>query len=289
MIQLDSKILPDSEQTTLNDLQQKVNQEATFPLKVEKAQNLWSSKGNTAGKRAFESIREKLLDMCVYEGVCNYCEQNEANDIEHIHPKSFFPEFTFVWDNYILACKQCNSAYKLDKCLVLDDNGDLFNVERRTEPAFKIHAFINPRIENPNDFMVLETTTFQFVKLPELDKSDANRVEATLQILALNDRDTLIAARKSAAQFYYQRMELLTRILAADSVIQIEQLLSPYDQYITSSQSLTSLKAEIKDGFKKQIQTYQHPSVWYSIKLIDSRINVKWRTLFQKLPEALSW
>ncbi len=30
--------------------------------------------------------------MNISKGICNYCEQNESNDIEHINPKSFFPE-----------------------------------------------------------------------------------------------------------------------------------------------------------------------------------------------------
>lgn len=289
MIQLDSKALTVTENTILNDLQNKVNQEGSFVLRVSKAQSLWDSKGNTAGKKSFEAIRKHLFDLCVFDGICNYCEQSEANDIEHIHPKSFFPEFTFVWDNYLLACKQCNSAYKLDQCYVIDNQDELFQVLRKSEPLYKTHAFINPRSEDPNKFMILNLKTFKFLELPDLSKKDSNRVKATLEILALNERDTLIEARKSAAIFYYQRMDLLVKIINSNTKEAIEELLTPYDNCLDTSLNLDELKDSIKTGFKKQISTWQHPSVWYSIKLVESKINDKWKIIFHHIPDALNW
>ena len=118
MLQLDSnqKLTPNT-QARLTTLQDQVNNEINFSDKSVKAQSLWINKSNSAiDKATFEEIRAKLKKMCVSVGICNYCEQSEANDIEHIYPKSFFPDFTFVWSNYLLACKQCNTAFKLDKC-----------------------------------------------------------------------------------------------------------------------------------------------------------------------------
>ena len=289
MIQLDYKKLSATEQTILDDLQNKVNLKTLFLEKTTEAQNLWDSKGGTAGKQAFEIIRADLYDLCVSVGVCNYCEQSEANDIEHIHPKSFFPEFSFVWENYLLACKQCNSAFKLDKCYIIDPSFELFSVPRKTEPPHKTHALINPRTENPNDFMVLNLKTFRFMTLPGLSKKDENRVKATLEILALNERDVLTETRKSAAKYYYQRMKLLSDILKSNSVDEIESLLSPYDDRLDKSLSLTELKGELINSFKKEITTYQHPSVWHSIKLIESKTEPGWIELFNSIPEALNW
>ncbi|NJL59345.1 MAG: hypothetical protein HC887_06565 [Desulfobacteraceae bacterium] len=89
MIRLKSDPIPDDIRQILDELQEEIDNESTFEEKVEKAGSLWKSKGGNEGEKAFEIIRKALYDMCVYVGICNYCEQNEANDIEHIHPKSF--------------------------------------------------------------------------------------------------------------------------------------------------------------------------------------------------------
>src|SRR5437867_482026 len=114
MIQLNNIELPIEVKEVLEELQGRINSETSFENKVEKAKSLWKNKGGQEGENAFLIIRKKLYKMCVYKGICNYCEQSEANDIEHIYPKTFFPESAFEWENYLLACKQCNTGFKLD-------------------------------------------------------------------------------------------------------------------------------------------------------------------------------
>src|SRR4029077_8233513 len=126
MILLAQSNISHTTNATLNHLQSQIDLESTFQDKVEKAQELWQGKsGSKTNIAAFNEVKDKLEEMCVSVKICNYCEQNEANDIEHIYPKSFFPERAFKWDNYLLACKQCNSGYKLDRFSVLDPSGNL--------------------------------------------------------------------------------------------------------------------------------------------------------------------
>ncbi len=166
----------------LADLQALIDAETSFAAKAKKAKSLWNSKP----KKKFKEIKKKLLELCVSVEICNYCEQNEANDIEHIDPKSFFPERAFVWDNYLLACKQCNSAYKLDQCFVIDNNGNLHLTTRGQEPLFKTNALINARTENPCDFMILNMKDFTFEILDNLATNNQHKAEKTIEILALN-------------------------------------------------------------------------------------------------------
>ncbi|WP_428664060.1 HNH endonuclease [Runella sp.] len=289
MIQLASNDLDKDVQQELDNLQFKVDNELTFAKKVEKAQSLWNSKGGVKGKQAFEKITTRLYGLCVSEGICNYCEQSEANDVEHIYPKSFFPDKAFQWENYLLACKQCNSGYKLDKCHVLDADNELIVVNRGTEPLSKIGAFINPRTENPNEFMILNLMTFKFDTIPGLSKRDINKVKSTLEILELNKRDPLLVTRKSAARYYYEMLERLVRILEVLTIEELQNLLTPCDDRFDLTQPLESIKDEIKISYKKSIGNHQHPSVWYSIKMIESKVNTKWKKLFDKIPEALTW
>jgi uncharacterized protein (TIGR02646 family) len=291
MLQLASnQTLTSGTQAQLKKLQDRLNQEPTFADKTAKAQSLWNNKSKSEiGKKSFDEIREKLLRMCVSVGICNYCEQSEANDIEHIFPKSFFPIFAFVWTNYLLACKQCNTAFKLDRCFIMDSLGTIHVTIRGQEPIHQTVALINPRIEDPAEYMIMNTQNFTFEIFEDLPTERFNKADKTLEILALNKRDTLIATRKHAAQYFYHRMQLLVSLLNAETVGQLHDLLTPYDRYLDDNKTLKELKESITTGFKKDILTYAHPSVWAAIKLVDSKTNAKWAYLFQQFPNALTW
>lgn len=289
MLPLANKELPQDIQEVIQNLQIEINKEATFSAKAEKAKQLWKSKGGVSGEKAFETILKLLTEICVGTEVCNYCEGNEANDIEHIYPKSFFPEYTFHWENYLLACKQCNSGFKLDKCFVMDTMGNIHATMRGTEPPHKLVAFINPRQENPNDFLYLNTQVWTFEPLFYISLTDKNKAEKTLEILALNERDYLKVARKDAAIEYFNFMDRLCKILRATSHEEIKNALSPYENQIEIGQDIANFKNEKRISVKNVIQKHRHPSVWYAIKTIERKINPKWQNIFAFIPEALTW
>lgn len=290
MIQLVSRTLSADTDQHLNQLQIKVDSEPIFHAKVGKAETLWNGKKKSKkGKKAFDEIVSTLKQMCVSVEVCNYCEQNEANDIEHIYPKSLFPELAFIWRNYLLACKQCNTAYKLDAFAVFDADGNLIDIPRGTQPLHVQGAFINPRIENPSDFFVLTFPSFKFEILANPGTVDYFKAEKTIEILQLNDRDTLLQARKAAAKYFYHRIDLLHRALLVKDKQDFFDLLNPHDERLNHHASLHELQTDLKREIKEDIQTHQHPSVWYAIKLIASKTEPKWQNLFQALPEVLHW
>ncbi len=291
MLHLPNKPLSASTKDTLSDLQDSVNQQNIFSLKVGKAQQQWRGKASSTKKqKAFSEIKEQLTNMCVSTGLCNYCEQSEATDIEHIAPKSFYPEKTFIWENYILACKICNSGYKLDKCSVISAEKLIYLDRGLQPPSATFHAFINPRIDDPNKYLLLNTQVFQFETIPSLSTQNEYIALQTLEILKLNERDALVEARKVAYNHYYDSFKYLVGLLETDSIEDLIDLLRPYEDRFESSKSLQELKNEIKIANQIYISSkIPHPSVWQAIKLIDSKINKKWKALFEKLPEALEW
>ncbi|SFW66612.1 HNH endonuclease [Chitinophaga sancti] len=290
MIRLAPQQLNDNENRILAELQHQINNKITFTEKVQKAHALWKSKESSQQKKAgFRVITDTLHSMCVSEGICNYCEQNEAADIEHIFPKSYFPEFTFEWENYILACKQCNTGHKLDKAFVLDNNDELVELQRQSAPSHNRIAFINIRTEDPDQFMILNPKTYEFSLLPGLSRQDTNKATSTLEILELNTRDTLIAARKSAARHYYETMDRLVKILQAKSIDALKDLLTPYDERFDLTRPLEEIQNNIKEDTKRYISRCQHPSVWRTIKIVEYRTVPKWTGLFNEIPEALNW
>jgi len=68
---------------------------------------------------------------------CIYCESKIIHvyfgDVEHIKPKSKFPELKFDWDNLGYVCAQCNN--------------------KKSDEWDEQHPFINPYTEDPVDFL----------------------------------------------------------------------------------------------------------------------------------------
>ncbi|RDB04488.1 hypothetical protein [Runella aurantiaca] len=289
MLLLIERTLEDSEQTVLTQLQAQVNSEVSFAKKAAKAKTLWKTKGGKEGKQAFVKIADALAEMCVSVKTCNYCEGNEAEDIEHIYPKSFFPEKAFEWQNYLLACKQCNSGDKLDKCFVMDADGTVYSTVRGVEPVHSNVAFINPRIDNPKDFLWLNMEVGKFELLIDLSEAYKNKALKTLEILALNERDYLIVGRKRVADELYDKMDRLSRIVKAANVSEIETILAPYHGIIDATLPIETIKYQVIETTKQHIYKLLHPSVWYAIQTIASKVNSKWEAIFEVLPEALEW
>ena len=287
MIHLPSKALPPDLQATLQALQETVDTAGNFIDQKAAAKAAWVSKSGAT----FQSIRYELGELHRHGSICAYCEQNEEGDIEHIYPKSFYPEQAFVWENYLLACKQCNSGYKLDACHVIDEQGVVVKVPRGEQPPAFPLAFINPRhaTQNQTEYILLNTQTFEYEVFPGIGTKEAKVAESTLSILKLNNRDALKQGRKETAQALFSLMQSLVQQIEAESTERLRSLLSPYDDRLDFSKPLKELKLELIEGRKVFIQSHRHPSVWRAIQLVDSKVNPRWKQLFDKLPEALAW
>ncbi len=229
--------------------------------------------------------------MCVGVEICNYCENNEATDVEHIYPKSLFPERAFRWENYLLACKTCNTGHKLDKFAVFDPIGSDTSVDiaRNTQPATNDGLLIDPRTEDPTQFFWLDIQNKTFVLDPSLSLNprDKNRATYTLKLLGLNERDTLVAARKTAAKYYLYLLEHYVKARDAASFDALEESVQDPD-WIDQNLPLDQEKQRICQQIIDAVRTYAHPTVWYELKR--QRTNLR-RTnqLLNLAPEAMTW
>lgn len=289
MFRSENRELPFLISELLRQLQEQIDSKPIFEQKVATSKKLWKNKGGHKHTESFQQLRSILKQMSIAHGICNYCEHNEAFDIEHIAPKSHFPEMTFRWENLLLVCKECNTGYKSDQCKVIDTDGKLRSCQRGTPPPQGVFCFINPRIENPADFMLLNLETFTFEILPDLTPTNLAKAQATLDLLELNSRTVLIYTRKDCSKALYHLMANLVRILNAKSIDELSEILSPHEKKFDFSIPLEVLKAEIKENHKEFIAEMQHPSVWLAIKTVKSRTDPKWMAIFREIPEALDW
>jgi uncharacterized protein (TIGR02646 family) len=292
MIQLSSKPLPAAALTHLATVQQRIDKEPDFAAKMAKADVEWNNKtGSILKAEAFKHIRSTLKIMCVSTEICNYCENSEATHVEHIFPKSLFPERTFQWDNYLLSCGTCNSDHKRDQFAVFDSpNSDAHtHVPRRTQPANSDSVFINPRVDNPLDFFWLDIPARTFFLTPRFDLSlrDERRATYTLDVLKLNERPAVVEARKKAFNYYFDR---LGRYVSIKRCVSIAELIIAVPEPHLVDQSLLFEQAQdrILTALKEDILTYAHPTVWF--ELLRQRTHLpKTDSYLTQAPEALTW
>ena len=89
----------------LRGYQGEVDAACTYAEQVEAGKDLFD---RYSGNVLFRTVRNRLAVMCSGARRCGYCEDSVGDEVEHIKPKDLYPERTFVWENYLLACGQCN-------------------------------------------------------------------------------------------------------------------------------------------------------------------------------------
>lgn len=270
-----------------------------YETKRTKVGDKWKGKaGSKAGKAAFEEVRSKLLSATVSEEICNYCEHNEASDVEHVAPKSLFPEKTFVFENYILACKKCNQL-KIDKCSVFhpDDSTKIIDLtnDNKTQPICDHILWINPHTEEPLEYLQLlietdykSSTHLYFVPtVSDPNSADYHKAMYVIKELKLNTRNGLVEQRKNAFRSFLNLLGICGKINKAKTHRQLRIAINGHPA-ILKNQSIASEKERLIGYFRELIQSHIHPSVWQEMKR--QHKNFKFlEKLFEAAPEALDF
>lgn len=269
MLELRKNSIPDRIATYLNQLQQEIDQLPVYAERVEKAKASWNNKSSTKeGEEVFAQVREALQALCSGGGRCHYCENSTADEIEHVWPKTFFPEKAFRWDNYLYACGACNGTFKNDQFPLFDATGQVIAVSRRRNapvvpPPAGDPVFLDPHQINPMDFMELDPETGLFVESGEPGQRGYERAAQTIAILGLNRRDDLKRARQAAFEYYRDSAEAYVREKAAGAA------------------------ADELARRRRLLLDYPHVSVWFEIKRLAKQGVTRYRSIFDAAPELL--
>jgi len=127
------QVLVDNENKWTKNLMEQIDKEVLYKNVDEKHKNLYR--------------QVDIKDAVILEtnAKCAYCESKilhiNYGDIEHIKPKSKFPESSFNWDNLTLACTICNNN---KRTYWQEDNSKLLNpyVDDISEHLFAIGSLI---------------------------------------------------------------------------------------------------------------------------------------------------
>ena len=132
----------------------------------------WRSLGESQHARAIKvALRNAFHDKC------GYCEQIEAQTVDHFVPQST-PEMRWSWDNYLLACDVCQSN-KHDRP-PFDDQG---------------RQMVNPRHDDPIKFLYFVYETGVVTPRPDSDET-LKRGQITIQLLGFSKRTRLQDERR---------------------------------------------------------------------------------------------
>ncbi len=253
----------------LEQYQHEVDQAGDYPARVEAAKSKFRARNNRTNP-AFVEVRRQLTGMCSGLGRCMYCEDAPADEVEHHRPKDLYPERVFVWSNYLYACGPCNGP-KNNRFAVLDPGARaLIDVTRPRgaaiiPPAPGAPALLDPRREDPLDFMMLDLLgTFYLVPLHDPGSPEYLRADYTIEVLRLNARDMLVAARADAFNGYRARLR----------------------EYI--HQRDTGASPSRLDVLKAGFQRAPHATVWAEMKR-QHPWHRELADLFDQAPEALDF
>ncbi len=292
MLRIKNQQLPTEIQEYLDVLHQKVLGKTAFEEQVAIANHLWDKKADSIeGKNVFATVKVALSQMSTAPGICNYCEQSEAGDIEHIWPKSFFPSRTFRWDNYLFACKQCNTGHKLAHAWIFDPVGSDFaqKLQGSIEPPTDDYCFLDPRAEDPMNFMSLDFRDHMFyAEVVAGNQARTNhKVEKTLDILQLNDREVLRTNRKAAFGNSRRLLQEYLAAMEAQTHAELEAVIDG-DPPVDFSQALEVEKQRIMVCTKNELLRQVHFTVFREMQRQVSDLPASIQNLFQK-SGALHW
>jgi uncharacterized protein (TIGR02646 family) len=223
----------------LKSLQHSITLLPDYSDRVNAAIAAWNSKTSSKAKsEAFQDIRKTLALMCVGPIRCAYCEDSLADEIEHIKPKSFFPEFTFSWSNYLYSCGPCNGPKGNRYGAVNGGRVEEF-VRKKGDPLVPPpagpSALVDPRADDPLDFLDLDlggvapdgalfAGTFLILPREGSHPELQARAEFTIEVLGLN-REVIRAARANAFGGFRARLrEYVSEKLGGASPDRLEAL-----------------------------------------------------------------
>lgn len=267
MIRLRETTLPANTAAELAAFAAEVTGLSAHGARVEHAATLWARK-NRQDNKTFRVVRQLAFEMCSGPRRCGWCEDSCADELDHILPKYHYPERAFIWLNLLASCGKCNSD-KRDAAAVFESADDhrwtrLTRSEPPRPPPAGISALIDPRVEDPLEFLELDLAG-SFVFGPHLD-ADARteaRARFTIEALRLNERDYLIDARRAAFKAFWG---ILTRAVQAHEQGRPEEVAEE----------------------RRAIALQNHPTVWAEMKRQRTYFP-ELANLFDRLPEALDW
>jgi uncharacterized protein (TIGR02646 family) len=278
----------------LKKLQGQIDSLSSYKAQVKQAKVLWQNKKKTnPQKAAFNRVEKELQKIAIgTNNYCNYCEANVGTTIEHIYPRGLFPNKTFVWENFLWTCKQCNGKHKISQFQIFKapDTSEIINLVKDysfVRPPNNDAVFINPRVENSLDYLQLDLESGLFEpKESDRETRAYKRADYTIETLQLNKRKGLVANRQKAYQNY---QDLLQQYINLQKSTSSEALIAIFAVSNNTKRAPWEQQKDLaKLEFQNLLLNQNHPTVWKEMQRQEETIP-SLKQLFQQAPETLTW
>ncbi len=134
-----------------------------------------------------EALQKANFDKCMY------CESKISHvyygDVEHIKPKSKFPELEFEWENHGFICARCNGIKK--------------------DKFFEDSQFIDPYIEDPEEHILAIGVLIKHKRGSEKGEFTINEIELNRNELVERRKEKIDALEKAINSCFRTRNESL--------------------------------------------------------------------------------
>ena len=104
-----------------------------------------------------------------FHGNCGYCEAGCRGEVDHFRPKSGFPERVYNWNNWVLACHDCNWL-----------KGSQWPRDGYVDPCARRKS------DRPEEYFTYDTVTCQIVPRRGLTALRKRRAQTMIDDLGLN-------------------------------------------------------------------------------------------------------
>lgn len=288
--------LSPEEMTYLGTCQTRVNEQPTRQAQYMCALETWKDRKNKKKEeQIWQSIEQKLEANHPTPGLCQYCEFDRNAATEHFFPKKHFPERTFQWDNYLRVCSNCNSKHKSDNFAVFSPKGSamvfhLLNTKSTYPmPPSDDAVLINPRTENPQNYLRLDIGTGVFIRPDDIDLRGAEKAKYTVELLHLNMDNNLLRYRQKALDQYQNKLEFYVKVKQAIDFQSLIGALPPAKRAIVVQTNPFSVEKErLLKVLKADIQDDLFPCAWREI-IAQKDFFPTLQSLFSIAPEAETW
>jgi len=205
----------------------------------------WRSLGESQPARAIKAaLREAFHDKC------GYCEQIEAQTVDHFVPQST-PEARWRWDNYVLACDVCQSR-KRDRP-PFDDQGRRMVNPRHDDPIRFLHfvfetGLVTPRPDSDETY-ARGRITIQLLDFDRRTRLQDERRRRLLDVLGFALRVVQPASAEDAASAWQQLVDHLAA--TAPYLGMVRQLFCTQNDYTSIVTALRAVRPEIDEVNKE--------------------------------------
>lgn len=186
----------------LNKWQSAIDAETSREAKITASEKFLRK--NIPGNRTFREVRLSLGNACPGNSLCVYCESSGFERIDHVLPRSRFPEATFCFENYIPCCALCNEI-KSSRCVHLSCGlaAECGEAEVLAMGAGFRSAFPDPWLIDIYQLVGVDIVdTFVLYPRTSLGHDDVVMANCFIDLLSFDKRDILARRRRASYQRY---------------------------------------------------------------------------------------